>query len=163
MPRKITDLYEVLGLNRGAKEVDVRAAYLRLAKKHHPDKNPEDKASEWIFKEVQRAYETLRDANDGLPAGQERPPRAQEDEHAWTAARAPAGAATGPERTQANLPLQKCGLLVDKAASNRPSDRGMGEVGAGRGDWNVWFGPFHDSWCVGDGVVVESIGVADAG
>ena len=77
MPRKITDLYEVLGLNRGATEVDVRAAYLRLAKKHHPDKNPGDKASEWIFKEVQRAYETLRDANDGLPAGQERPPRAQ--------------------------------------------------------------------------------------
>ena len=60
MPRKITDPYEVLGLDRGATEADVRTAYLRLAKKHHPDKNPGDKASEWIFKEVQRAYETLR-------------------------------------------------------------------------------------------------------
>ena len=56
MPRKTTDPYEVLGLSRGATEADVRAAYLRLAKKHHPDKNPGDKASEWIFKEVQRAY-----------------------------------------------------------------------------------------------------------
>ena len=64
MLRKITDPYEVLGLDPGAREADVRAAYLRLAKKHHPDKNPEDKASEWIFKEVQRAYETLRDAKD---------------------------------------------------------------------------------------------------
>ena len=78
MPRKITDPYEVLGLDRGATEVDVRAAYLRLAKKHHPDKNPGDKASEWIFKEVQRAYETLRGANDGLTAEQERPPRREQ-------------------------------------------------------------------------------------
>ena len=82
MPRKITDPYEVLGLHRGATDADVRAAYLRLAKKHHPDKNPGDKASEWIFKEVQRAYETLRDANDIRSAGQGRPPRAQEGEHA---------------------------------------------------------------------------------
>ena len=77
MPRKITDPYEVLGLHRGATDADVRAAYLRLAKKHHPDKNPGDKASEWIFKEVQRTYEALRDANDVQSAGQERPPRAE--------------------------------------------------------------------------------------
>ena len=64
MSRRTTDPYEVLGLRRGATEADVRSAYLRLAKKHHPDKNPGDKASEWIFKEVQRAYETLRDAKE---------------------------------------------------------------------------------------------------
>ena len=83
MPRKITDPYEVLGLDRGATEADVRTAYLRLAKKHHPDKNPGDKASEWIFKEVQRAYETLRDANHVRSAGHERPPpgdRAKRDQ-----------------------------------------------------------------------------------
>lgn len=39
-------------------------AYLRLAKKHHPDKNPGDKASEWFFKEVGRAYELLRGTSD---------------------------------------------------------------------------------------------------
>ena len=54
MPRKITDSYEVLGLHRGATDADVRTAYLRLAKKHHPDKNLGDKASEWIFKEVSK-------------------------------------------------------------------------------------------------------------
>ena len=49
----------MLGLQPTATSVEIRAAYLRLAKKHHPDKNPGDKASEWIFKEVGRAYETL--------------------------------------------------------------------------------------------------------
>ena len=73
MPRKITDPYEVLGLDRNATEADVRAAYLRLVKRHHPDKNPGDKASEWIFKEVQSAYETLRDAKGVRPGGQQGP------------------------------------------------------------------------------------------
>ena len=49
--RKITGPYEVLGLDPGARKAEVRAAYLFLVKKHHPDKNPGDKASEWIFKE----------------------------------------------------------------------------------------------------------------
>ena len=59
MTRDDRDPYEVLGLQPTATSVEIRAAYLRLAKKHHPDKNPGDKASEWIFKEVGRAYETL--------------------------------------------------------------------------------------------------------
>ena len=79
MPRRITDPYEVLGLDRGATEADVRAAYLRLAKKHHPDKNPGDQASEWIFKEVQSAYETLRDAAGVRPGGQQGPPPPRPD------------------------------------------------------------------------------------
>ena len=79
MPRRITDPYEVLGLDRGATEVDVRAAYLRLVKRHHPDKNPGDKAAEWIFKEVQRAYETLRDAKEVRPGRQQGPSRSQPD------------------------------------------------------------------------------------
>ena len=100
MPRKTTDPYEVLGLSRGATEADVRAAYLRLAKKHHPDKNPGDKASEWIFKEVQRAYETLRDASDARTAGQERPPRAQEDHARTRRERQPPPAGDRAERDQ---------------------------------------------------------------
>lgn len=79
MPRKNSDPYEVLGLGRGATAVEVRAAYLRLAKKHHPDKNPGDKASEWIFKEIQRAYETLRDANEARSVEPDRPSATQED------------------------------------------------------------------------------------
>ena len=84
MPRRITDPYEVLGLDRNATEADVRAAYLRLVKRHHPDKNPGDKASEWIFKEVQSAHETLRDAKGVRPGGQQGPPppgdRAERDQ-----------------------------------------------------------------------------------
>lgn len=79
MPRRISDPYEVLGLDRNATEVDIRAAYLRLVKKHHPDKNPDDKASEWIFKQVQSAYETLCNAKGVQPSGQQRPPRAHRD------------------------------------------------------------------------------------
>ena len=81
MPRKITDPYEVLGLDRNATQADVRRAYLRLVKRHHPDKNPGDKASEWIFKEIQSAYETLCDAK-GVRAGrkQEPPPQGERAE-----------------------------------------------------------------------------------
>lgn len=87
MPRKITDPYEVLGLDRNATDADVRAAYLRLVKKHHPDKNPGDKASEWIFKEVQCAYEALSGAKGVQPGMQWGPPPSQPDRDApgrWT-------------------------------------------------------------------------------
>ena len=63
MERPDVDPYEVLGLEPGATHAEIRAAYLRLAKKHHPDKNPGDKTAEWIFKAVQKAYETLRDGH----------------------------------------------------------------------------------------------------
>ena len=63
MERPDVDPYEVLGLEPGATHAEIRAAYLRLAKKHHPDKNPGDKTSEWIFKAVGRAYERLRDGH----------------------------------------------------------------------------------------------------
>ena len=65
------DPYEVLGLARGATWAEIRLAYRRLAKKHHPDKNPGDKTSEWIFKEVGRAYERLRSVHGvHSPAGE---------------------------------------------------------------------------------------------
>ena len=74
MRRRITDPYEVLGLDRNATQADVRRAYLRLVKRHHPDKNPDDKASEWIFKEIQSAYETLRDAKESEQVDNREPP-----------------------------------------------------------------------------------------
>ena len=83
MEREHRDPYEVLGLEPGATRAEVRAAYLRLAKKHHPDKNPGDKASEWIFKEVGRAYESLREKSahpeHGEPAQHERAAQARRD------------------------------------------------------------------------------------
>jgi molecular chaperone DnaJ len=55
------DYYESLGLQRNATEQDLKAAFRRLAKEHHPDKNPGDKASEQKFKEMAEAYEVLKD------------------------------------------------------------------------------------------------------
>jgi len=57
------DYYEVLGVERGSSEADLKKAYRRLAMKYHPDRNPDDKASEEQFKEANEAYEVLSDAS----------------------------------------------------------------------------------------------------
>jgi len=55
------DLYEVLGVERGATEADLKKAYRRLAMKYHPDRNPDDADAEASFKEAKEAYEILTD------------------------------------------------------------------------------------------------------
>ena len=55
------DLYELLGIARGATLVEIKRSYRRLARKYHPDINPGDNAAEAHFKEITRAYETLSD------------------------------------------------------------------------------------------------------
>ena len=55
------DLYELLGIARGATLVEIKRSYKRLARKYHPDINPGDNAAEARFKEITRAYETLAD------------------------------------------------------------------------------------------------------
>lgn len=57
------DYYEVLGLSKDASDDEIKKAYRTLAKKHHPDLNPDDKESEARFKEANEAYETLSDKN----------------------------------------------------------------------------------------------------
>ena len=59
MPKR--DYYETLGLSRGASEQDLKAAFRRLAKDCHPDRHPNDKSAEHKFKELNEAYEALRD------------------------------------------------------------------------------------------------------
>jgi curved DNA-binding protein len=58
MPR---DYYEVLGLSRGASAEEIAKAYKKLARQHHPDRNPGDKQAESRFKEIQNAYDVLND------------------------------------------------------------------------------------------------------
>ena len=55
------DLYELLGIPRGATLIEIKRSYKRLARKYHPDINPGDNAAEARFKEITRAYETLSD------------------------------------------------------------------------------------------------------
>jgi molecular chaperone DnaJ len=55
------DYYEVLGLSRGASEQDIKASFRRLAKDCHPDRNQGDKNAEHKFKELNEAYEALKD------------------------------------------------------------------------------------------------------
>ncbi len=55
------DYYQTLGVKKDAKADEIKKAYRRLARKHHPDVNPNDKVSEDKFKEVQEAYDILSD------------------------------------------------------------------------------------------------------
>jgi len=53
------DYYQILGVSRNASEKEIKQAYRRLARKHHPDLNPGDKSAEAKFKEINAAYEVL--------------------------------------------------------------------------------------------------------
>jgi len=55
------DLYKVLGVSKGASEDEIKKAHRKLARKYHPDRNPDDPAAEEKFKEIQSAYDTLSD------------------------------------------------------------------------------------------------------
>lgn len=56
------DFYEVLGVSKNASEADIKKAFKRLAMKHHPDRNPDNKEAEEKFKEAKEAYDVLSDA-----------------------------------------------------------------------------------------------------
>ncbi|HWX25348.1 MAG TPA: DnaJ C-terminal domain-containing protein, partial [Vicinamibacteria bacterium] len=61
MPVSYRDYYKTLGVAKTATEKDIKTAYRKLARKHHPDLNPGNKQAEARFKEINEAYEVLSD------------------------------------------------------------------------------------------------------
>jgi len=87
---KKRDYYEVLGVERGASEEELKKAYRRLAVQFHPDRNPGDKQAEERFKELNESYQVLSDAER----------RAQYDRYGHAAFQGPQGNGFGFEFTQ---------------------------------------------------------------
>ena len=56
------DYYQVLGIGKNATEAEVKKAYRKLARKHHPDLNPDDTAAEQKFQQINEANEVLSNA-----------------------------------------------------------------------------------------------------
>src|ERR1700756_4405082 len=90
MPVTKRDYYEVLGVDRGTGEQEIKSAYRKLALEYHPDRNPGNHEAEEKFKEAAEAYSVLSDAQKraaydrfghkgviGAAGGQERRSRAQ--------------------------------------------------------------------------------------
>ncbi len=53
------DYYKILGVTREASQAEIQKAYYELAKKYHPDKNPDDKTAKKKFQQIQAAFDVL--------------------------------------------------------------------------------------------------------
>lgn len=91
------DLYEILGVKKDANEKEIRKAFHSLAKKYHPDVNPGDKAAEQKFKEVNLAYEVLKDSKKRAQYDQMRAMGANPFQRAGAGAGAGGAGPYGPE------------------------------------------------------------------
>ena len=60
---EFVDYYKTLGVNKNASAEDIKKAYRKLARKHHPDVNPNDKEAHKKFQQINEANEVLSDAD----------------------------------------------------------------------------------------------------
>jgi curved DNA-binding protein len=129
------DLYAILGVERAATEDEIRKVYRKLARKYHPDVNPNDKQAEERFKEISFAYDVLSDAGKrklynqfgmaGLTEGFD-PARA----HAYT--RWSEGTRRSPF-SQTFFEEGDIGDLLGELFGGRAAGRGFGAAGPRRG------------------------------
>jgi len=94
------DYYQTLGVAKNASEKEIKQAYRKLARKHHPDVNPGDKSAEARFKEINEAYEVLGDPDkrkkyDELGANWRQYEQAQQTGQGWPPGASPFGDAAG--------------------------------------------------------------------
>ena len=61
MSTTTADYYEVLGVTKTASGEEIKKAYRKLAMQYHPDRNPDNKEAEAKFKDINEAYEVLKD------------------------------------------------------------------------------------------------------
>lgn len=85
MAEQKRDCYEVLGVQKGASDSEIKKAFYKLAKQYHPDANPGDKEAEQHFKEVNEAYSVLSDSEK----------RARYDQYGWAGVDSQFGAGDG--------------------------------------------------------------------
>lgn len=120
MAEEKRDYYEVLGVQKGADEGEIKRAYRTLAKKYHPDMNPGDAEAERKFKEVNEAYDVLSDPDKrakydqyGHAAFDRHPVRAQAD----SVALADSGISTSTTFSPAFSEVQRPGAAEETVRS----------------------------------------------
>ncbi len=98
----MSSLYDTLGVKKGASQDEIKKAYRKLAREHHPDANPGDKAAEERFKEVQTAYDVLSDEEK----------RKAYDRYGSTNRRGSAGPGAGPNVDFSNVDFGDIGDIL---------------------------------------------------
>jgi molecular chaperone DnaJ len=127
------DFYEVLGVGKTADEKELKAAFRKLAKQYHPDANPGDKTAEGRFKEINEAYDVLKDPQK--KAAYDRFGH-QAFEGGMGQAAGRGGAGFGPEFTSSMSDIFEDlfgDFMGSQGARGRAGARGRGQPGAARG------------------------------
>ena len=104
MSTTTADYYEVLGVTKTASGEEIKKAYRKLAMQYHPDRNPDNKEAEAKFKDINEAYEVLKDE-------QKRAAYDRYGHQAFTGGFGGAGAGAGGAAERAGAGLRSCFFL----------------------------------------------------